>query len=63
MQQQNFSLAALAKRDADDPFSKPAAAAARARRRSPRRTRTTTADEAKFFETLDKALAGLSYAA
>jgi HK97 family phage portal protein len=60
MQQQNFSLAALAKRDADDPFSKPADPA-------PAPTMLPAvddaADEAKFFATFDKAIAGLSHAA
>ena len=53
-------LAALAKRDADDPFAKPADPA-------PAPTMLPAvddaADEAKFFATFDKAIAGLSHAA
>jgi len=61
MQQQNFSLAALAKRDADDPFSKPAAPAAPTPTMLP--AVDDEADEAKFFATFDKTIAGLSHAA
>ena len=61
MQQQNFSLAALAKRDADDPFSKPAAPAP-APAALPEAD-ADEADEAKFFATFDKAIAGLTHAA
>jgi len=64
MQQQNFSLAALAKRDADDPFSKPAPPppAAPATPAEPDAA-AVAADEQKFLDTLAKSLEGLSYAA
>jgi len=56
MQQQNFSLAALAERDADKPFAKPAPP-------PPALPATTTtdddADEKQFIETLAKSLEGL----
>ena len=61
MQQQNFSLAALAERDADQPFSKAAPAVP-----GPEAIEVTEADDAaderKFLETLTKSLEDL-YAA
>jgi phage portal protein BeeE len=61
MQQQNFSLAALAKRDADDPFSKPSPPTAAPA--APEPVPDVTADEQKFLATLATSLEGLSYAA
>jgi HK97 family phage portal protein len=63
MQQQNFSLAALAKRDADDPFSKPEPAPAATPATAEPAPPDDAADEQKFVETLAKSLEGLSYAA
>jgi HK97 family phage portal protein len=63
MQQQNFSLRALAKRDADDPFSKPAPPPPAAPALPPPTAEDDEAEEKTFLETLDKAFAGLSYAA
>ncbi len=62
MQQQNFSLAALAKRDADDPFSK-AVDPTPAPESAPPMPNTAAADEQKFLETLTKSLEGLFHAA
>jgi len=59
MQQQNFSLAALAERDQDAPFSKPEPAPA-----APVAPPIDDeADEQKFISTLAKSLEGLTYAA
>jgi hypothetical protein len=63
MQQQNFSLRALAKRDADDPFSKPAPSPPAAPALPPPSAEDDEAEEKTFLETFDKAFAGLSYAA
>jgi phage portal protein BeeE len=65
LQQQNFSLSALAQRDANDPFSKPepAPAATPATPIAEPAPPDDAADEQKFFTTLAKALEGLSYAA
>lgn len=60
MQQQNFSLAALAERDAEKPFAKPAPAAP-AQPAAPALP-DDDADEKQFLETLEKSLEGL-YAA
>jgi HK97 family phage portal protein len=62
MQQQNFSLKALAKRDADDPFSKAAPAPAAAEGNTGA-SADPEADEKLFTVSLTKALEGLSYAA
>ena len=62
MQQQNFSLRALAKRDADDPFSKPAPAPPAAPADTPPAADEAAAEK-QFLEILDKAFAELSYAA
>lgn len=64
MQQQNFSLAALAARDADKPFAKPepAAPAVPATPALPEPT-DDEAEEKQFVETLNKSLEGLDYAA
>jgi len=59
MQQQNYSLAALAERDADKPFTKPAApppATAAAAELPPA---DDAAEEKQFLETLTKTLEGL----
>jgi len=58
MQQQNYSLRALAERDADKPFSKPAPAVP-----ATPDPEADAADEKSFLETLTKSLEGLSYAA
>jgi len=66
LQQQNFSLSALAQRDANDPFSKPEPAPAAAPATpvaEPEPVPDPAADEAKFIATLAKSLEGLSYAA
>jgi HK97 family phage portal protein len=62
MQQQNFSLKALAKRDADDPFSKPAPAPAGAEGNTGVPA-DPEADEKLFAVTFAKAVEGLGYAA
>jgi len=56
MQQQNFSLAALAERDADSPFSKPDPAPPAAPALPPA---DDAEDEQKFFDALTKSLEGL----
>ena len=60
MQQQNYSLAALAERDADAPFSKPAPAAPGPPARTPA---DDEADEKQFCVTVTKSFEGWSYAA
>jgi len=62
MQQQNYSLRALAERDADAPFSKPAPAAP-AVPGPGNNTPDPEADEKAFCETLTKALEALTHAA
>jgi len=59
MQQQNFSLAALAERDADKPFSKAAPPAPAAPALPPAEVADDEADEKAFIVTLAKSLEGL----
>jgi len=60
LQQQNYSLAALAERDADKPFSKPAPAVPASPGQSP--DDNTAEDEKRFVELLNKSLEDLAYA-
>jgi HK97 family phage portal protein len=62
MQQQNYSLAALAERDADSPFSKPAPAAPAVTALPPAPV-DDAAEEKQFIDTLTKSLEGLHHAA
>jgi len=59
MQQQNYSLAALAERDADQPFSKPAPAVPAVTAAPALPPADDEADEQKFFDALTKSLEGL----
>ena len=63
MQQQNYSLAALADRDADAPFSKPAPAPAAASGPSALPAADDAADEKAFLALLQKAFPEVRYAA